>query len=168
MTTNMQFDKQVDRVADAIVGLVERTDGPVTLARVHREVDGFAQHEPPFWAHVVRCASGEVSFWCEMSKAGLAAFQKVMDERRIAIQFVNTLPYVLDGCFRENENWQPIVLLPARAANLDGPKGLIRVPQEVQDQIARAAAEQKTSLRPLAPRYDGATADHFSDANIDL
>ena len=29
--------------------IVERTDGPVTLARVDREVAGFAKDEPPNW-----------------------------------------------------------------------------------------------------------------------
>jgi hypothetical protein len=42
MRTNKQIEKQANRIADAIVELVERTDGPVTLARIHREIPGFA------------------------------------------------------------------------------------------------------------------------------
>ena len=51
--TNDTLEKQTNRIADAIVELVERTDGPVTLARVEREVAGFAKHEPPSWSFVI-------------------------------------------------------------------------------------------------------------------
>ena len=47
--TNDTLEKQTNRIADAIVELVERIDGPVTLAQVEREVPGFAGHAPPFW-----------------------------------------------------------------------------------------------------------------------
>lgn len=168
MTTDTKLEKQVSRIADAIVDLVERTDGPVTLVQVDREIEGFAKHEPPFWDHVLTYAGGEASFWNEMTEAGLAALLKLMSERRVAVQFVSVLPYILDGGVIGHENWQPIVLLPARAANVDSRNWLIRVPQSVQDRIAKDAAERKTSLRPLASHYVGGTADIFFGVNTDL
>jgi hypothetical protein len=41
--TNGQMENQANRVADAIVDLVERNNGPVTLARIGREIPGFAK-----------------------------------------------------------------------------------------------------------------------------
>jgi hypothetical protein len=168
MGTDTQLEKQTNQIADAIVDLVERTNGPVTLAQVEREIEGFHKDEPPFWCHVVTYAGGEASLWDEMTEAGLAALQKVTIERRVTVQFVSILPYILDSCVIADESWQPIVLLPARAANVDSRNWLIRVPQNVQDCIAKEAAERKTSLRPLAHHYPGATADHFFSVNADL
>jgi len=42
MRTDEQMEQQAIRIADAIVELVERTDAPVTLARIDREIPGFA------------------------------------------------------------------------------------------------------------------------------
>jgi hypothetical protein len=161
------LDKETARIADAIVELVERTDGPVTLARVEKEISGFAKHEPPSWQHVVRQrrSGREISFWGGMTEAGLAALHKVMRERRVAIQFVNVLPYFMEGCTIESEEWQPIVLLPASAANVDTQNWHLRVSQELYDHFAKQIAEGKTHPRLLTPQYDGATADFFFGVN---
>jgi len=159
------LEKEIARIADAIVGLVERTDGPVTLARVQEEISGFAKHEPPSWKHVVKHDGRETSFWSEMTEAGLAALLKVTRERRVAIQFVSVMPYLLDGCLIEDEDWQPIVLLPAKAANLDSQNWRLRVPQAVYGDIAKQVAERRTDLRLLTPDYAGATADRFFHVN---
>ena len=158
---NDTLEKQTNRIADAIVELVERTDGPVTLVRVQREVPGFAGHEPPFWHHVITHASGETSYWGGMSEAGFAAFRKVTVGRMVAIQFVNIVPYLVDGVVSTDETWQPIVLLPARAANMDTPTGLIRYPQWFLEHMVRLAATGKSRSRQLTPHYVGATADQF-------
>ena len=50
MRTNEQIENQASRIADAIVGLVERTDGPVTLTQIEREVEGFMTKEPQSWS----------------------------------------------------------------------------------------------------------------------
>lgn len=63
-----------------------------------------------------------------MTEAGLAALNNVTSEHRVAIQFVNVLPYLLENCIITRENWQPILLLPARAANIDTPNWLMRAP----------------------------------------
>jgi len=162
------LEREAGRIADAIVELVERSDGPVTLAQVQREISGFAKHEPPSWEHVVKHDGRETSFWSEMTEAGLTALLKVTRERRVAIQFVSILPYILDGCLIENEDWQPIVLLPARAANVDSPNWLLRVPPWCQEGLARATAEGKACHRLLTPPYVGATADHFFHVDTGL
>jgi hypothetical protein len=163
---NVNINKQASRIADAIVQLVERTDGPVTLARVDREVAGFAKDEPPAWEYVVTYASGEMSYWCDMTEAGVAALRNVMDGRRVAVQFVNPLLYIfLEGRVFKHENWQPIVLLPARAANVDSPNWLIRAPEYYQEYVARAAANGKTGHRLLTPAPVRFTADAFFDVN---
>jgi hypothetical protein len=161
MKTESQLEKETRRIADAIVELVKRTDGPVTLARVEREVPGFAKHDAPSWGHVLTSPKREISFWNGMTEAGLAALIKVISERRVAIQYVNLLLYMLEDCMIADENWQPIVLLPATAANLDTPNWLMRAP----DSIARAISNANVDNRLLTPCYAGATADGFFGAN---
>ena len=160
--TNDTLEKHTNRIANAIVELVERTDGPVTLARVQHEVPGFAGNAPPFWAHVARHAGGETSFWSDMTEAGLAGFRKVMNERRVAIQFVSPLLYLLEGRVMEDANWQPIVLLPARAANVDSPNWLIRAPEWYRQWLAK---ERSPGHRLREPDSVGATADMFFGIN---
>jgi hypothetical protein len=100
-------------------------------------------------------------FWYGMTEAGAAALQNVMSVRRVAIQFVSLLPYILEGCVIKEDNWQPIVLLPARAANLDTPNWLIRAPQAV----IRETTKRKVGHRLLTPCRVGATADQFFGVN---
>jgi hypothetical protein len=163
----MMKDRQLERLATAIatsiVELVERTDGPVTLARVQREVPGFAKTTAPAWSHVVEHAGGETLIWDGMTEAGHAALRKVMYGRRVAIQFVNSLLYRLDGIFIASENWQPIVLLPASAANLETPNWLVRAsPGHREHSLRRAAAQGNKGYRLLSSAYVGSTADVVS------
>ena len=155
--TNDTLEKQTNRIADAIVELVERIDGPVTLVQVEREVPGFAGHAPPFYDHVVRHAGRETSYWYDMSEAGVGALQKVLRGRRVAVQFVSQLLYLVEDGLIEEENWQPIVLLPARAANLDSPKWLVRASQDYV-----AIALDTPGWRLLKPEPVSFTADQFS------
>jgi hypothetical protein len=92
-----------------------------------------------------------------MSEAGVGALQKVLRGRRVAIQFVNSLLYLLEGRFADDENWQPIVLLPARAANLDCPRCLLRASQDYV-----AIALDTPGWRLLKPEPVSFTADQFS------
>ena len=97
-----------------------------------------------------------------MSEAGYLALRKVLNGRRVALQLVNVLPYLLEGCVIKNDGWTPMVLLPAKAANLDAPNRLMRVPPEHQKIIiARAAAERLTGYRALTPSSVRFTADGF-------
>jgi len=151
------IEKEANRIADAIVELVERADGPVTLTEVNRAVAGFAANEPPFYSYVIEHAGDESVYWSDMTEAGEKAFEKVLLGRRIAIQFVNPLLYFLAGGGIMDENWRPIVLLPARAANLDSPKWLMRGSQDFI-----AIAMSKPGWRPLTPGPVRYTADQFS------
>jgi hypothetical protein len=63
-----QIEKSANRIADAIVELVERTDGPVTLAQVEREIPGFAKKDPPAWCKMFH---GE-HFVCSLAAAARA------------------------------------------------------------------------------------------------
>src|SRR5258708_38832150 len=107
MTTNEQIEKQANHIADAIVDLVERTDGPVTFTQIEREVEGFATDEPSSWASELGERPGQpaVVVWDGMSEAGAAALRQVMRERRVAGQIVTPVFY-LDR-FLEDEKCIP-------------------------------------------------------------
>src|SRR5712691_10899819 len=73
-----RLEKQANGIADAIVQLVERTDGPETLARIDREVPGFAQNDGRSWQYYIEHDAGETIIWEGMSEAGRLALCKVM------------------------------------------------------------------------------------------
>jgi hypothetical protein len=150
-------EKEASRIADAIVELVERTDGPVPLCEIEREIPGFAAQGPPYWSYVIERNGEETVYWAGMTEAGMLALGNVMRRRRVAIQLVNVLPYVLLDDGLGCENWQPIVLLPAKAANLDSPKWLLRA-----SPLFQGIAKQTPSWRVLTPQPVGGTADGFS------
>jgi hypothetical protein len=163
MKNDKHLEKLANGIADLIVELVERTNGPVTLAKIACDIRGFAKNGQPAWDHIVTHADGETLIWRGMTEAGEAALHKVMCERRVAIQYVNVLPYLMDDWLIDDEHWQPILLLPARAANLESPNKLIRASQEYREYaVARAAAQGKTGYRLLAPGSVRYTADEFS------
>jgi hypothetical protein len=164
MTTNEQIEKQASSIAEAIVDLVERTDGPVTLAQVEREIPGFVANESPAKGYIIEHDDGEAVIWNRMTEAGLTALRKVIRGRRLAIQFVNVLPYFLEDCFIDDERWWPMVLLPARAANLETPAfPLMRASQKYRDLcITQATARGKTGNRLLTPGSVVSTADRFA------
>ena len=164
MIQGKKLEKQASLIADAIVELVERTDGPVTLARIDREIRGFAANEAPSWEYVIEHGSEETLVWDGMSKAGLAALRKVMSGRRVAVQhLINLTPYLLEGGFPPRVNWMPVVLLPVRTANLDTPKWLMRYSEKFLDQCMRmAAARGERGYRRLTPSAVCITADRFA------
>jgi hypothetical protein len=160
MKTNEQMEKQASRIADAIVDLVERNNGPVTLAQIEHEVGGFAT-DGPGWAYTLgeRPEQPAVVVWDGMTEAGAAALWQVMRGRRVAVQLV-TRDLYLDR-FLECENWVPMVLLPVRAANIDGPRWHIRAPEAYLDQVP-TIPHLKDSFRFLTPGPVRSTADQFS------
>ena len=164
MTQAKKLEKQANLIADAIVDLVERSDGPVTLARLDREIQGFAKKDPPSWAYVVEHDAGETLVWDGMTEAGLAALRKVMSGRRVAVQhLINLAPYLLEGRLPPDENWMPVVLLPVHAANLDTPKWLMRYSEKFLDLCMRLAAERgERGYRRLTPSAVRITADRFA------
>jgi hypothetical protein len=157
MKTNGQMEKQAIRIAAAIVDLVERADGPVTLAQIEREVPGFSKKEPPAWEYFLERDDGETIIWNGMTEAGYMALRKVMSGHRVAVQYVSLMPYLVEECLLQRENWLPIVLLPVRAANLDTPRWRIRCSQAYRDYCIK-----KPGHRPLTPATVRHTADQFS------
>jgi hypothetical protein len=98
-----------------------------------------------------------------MTEAGGKALRKVTKERMVAVQFVNVLPYLIDGCVETAENWQPVVLLPAKAANIAAPIGLLRFPESFFKRLTELPDIGEN--RPLTTRYGGATADELFHVN---
>src|SRR5262245_40222767 len=142
---------EATRIADDIVALVERTGGPVTLCRVHREVAGFAAAEPPYREICREKAGQRVIYWSGMTEAGAQALNDVLYGSRVAVEIVNVLPYFLDGGGLENDDWVPIVLLPASHANLSAKNGLFRVPKELLPSW-KVLTPAGGSARPTDPR----------------
>jgi hypothetical protein len=165
MNVNMQLEKRSSKIADAIVDLVNDTDGPVTLLQVEREVPGFAMNGLPAWYFAFHRPSGDDLVWGGITEAGEAALRKIVYGRKVAIQFVTPLPYLLDvgACCLDRDDWVPIMLLPARAANIDGPKFLARLsPQCLEDTLARQPSDERAKSRLLTPRPLRFAADYFS------
>jgi hypothetical protein len=163
MKVDEQIEKQASRIADAIVELVEHIDGPVTLARIHRDIPGFAKEDPNVWQFYVEHDDGEQVIWDGMTEAGLAALRNVMSGRRVAVQYLTgSLLYLIDGCYHRSEKWVPIVLLPARAANMDTPNWLVRGSSAFQKSCIERAAAGVKGYRWLTPSAVRCTADQIA------
>src|SRR5436309_4753621 len=128
-----QMEKAATRIADTIVELVERVGGPVTFARIEGEIPGFTSDGVRGWEYAIEKNDREMIIWDGMSQAGFTALRRVLSEHRVAVQYVSPVLYVVEGHLLQNENWVPMALLPARAANVDGPRWLTRLPQEALD-----------------------------------
>jgi hypothetical protein len=163
VSTNKRTERQAKRIADAIVDLVERTDGPVTFARIAREISGFAKVEPPARVFELVDSDERKVIWGGLTEAGHAALRKVMCGRRVAVQHVSSEFYLRDRCCLPDKDWLPTVLLPVRAANLDTPNWRVRCSQRLRDYcVTTAAKEGKPGFRALTPAGVCRTADAFS------
>jgi hypothetical protein len=148
----------VARIAREIVDLVEQTNGPVPLNRIDEQVWGFRAHSGPNWSYSIPHNTGEMVIWNGMTKPGAEALRYVLDKRQVALQFVNVLPYVFEDVRLLDPAWQPVVLLPVRAANIGGPHWAFRVPPELAHKfISEAGADGRHRL--LIPATDCFTAD---------
>jgi hypothetical protein len=133
--------RQAGRIADAIVDLVERSGGPITLAQIDREVPGFAEMDPtaPSW-----CWGEEESFfWSGMTRQGCEALRAVLLGRRVALQPASPLVYLLHGRYSDDQNWVPIALVPAAMAKLRTSRLLISGPEEVLKQLEDLATAKQ-------------------------
>jgi hypothetical protein len=148
---NKQLEKETKRIAEAIVALVERTDGPVTFGRIEREVRGFKAKGGPEWDHLIEEQGRERIIWSGMTEAGVAALRRVLSQRRVALEPVSLIIYLLDGHLSRREGWVPVVLLPAQHANIDTDRWLMRMPKGVLDSLPRAAKSCYRWLQPDAP-----------------
>jgi hypothetical protein len=161
--SNSLVEREVERIAAAIVDLIERTNGPVLLSELDEKVSGFSATHGPAHEYFISHKQGETLVWEGMTEAGCKALRNVLNTRRVAIQYVSILPYLLADAMSSNENWQPFVLIPARAANLDTPTWAMRVSPKMQVMmLKKAAATKHTGYRPLTPRPVRFTADQFS------
>jgi hypothetical protein len=155
--------REVERIAAAIIDLVERTNGPVLLSELDEKVSGFSAAHGPAHEYFISHNQGETLVWEGMTEAGYKALRNVLNTRQVAIQYVSVLPYLLADAMSSNENRQPFVLIPARAANLDTPTWAMRVSPKMQVMmLKKAAATEHTGYRPLTPRPVRFTADQFS------
>ena len=158
---NKHLDKEAKRIADAIVELVERTDGPVTFTQIEREIPGFAAKGRRVWQYTIGETPEKPALvvWGDMTEPGVMALKRVMGERRVAVQYVTPVLYL--DCLLEHENWAPMVLLPARAANLDTLRWLMRAPETYLEHVP-TIPHLKECYRFLTPGPVGSTADQFS------
>jgi hypothetical protein len=162
METANQLNQMVDTISNAIVALVERTDGPVTLAQIERDVPGFAEGRLPAWEYFVEEPDEELLIWDGMTQAGTMALGDILRGRKVAVQLVNVVPYLLDGRVLMNDKWWPIVLLPKEAANLSTPRWLMRVAQSFKEYAHGSAIKEGLSDQVLTPRSLRFSADQFA------
>lgn len=151
---------KVARIANEIVDLVERADGPVPLNKLDEHVRGFRAPYGPSWSYFIRHNAGEAIIWNGMTRAGNKALRQVLNDREVALQLVNALPYVAENVRLLDPDWQPAVLLPVRAANIDGPHWAFRVPPALAPKMMAGWAGD-ARYRSLTPRQIGFTADRF-------
>jgi hypothetical protein len=159
---------RVARIAREIVDLVERTDGPVPLNRIDEQVGGFSARSSESrrsYSYFIRHNTGEVVIWNGLTKAGCDALQCVLHERKVALQFVNVIPYLFENVRLLDPDWQPVVLLPVRAANIDGPKWAFRLPPALVDPFMTGLGADGR-YRPLVPQQVGSTADRCWDVEL--
>jgi hypothetical protein len=119
-------------IADAIIRLVETSVEPVTFSRVAREIPGFAG--PPYYDVRSHMDKRKI-FWTNLTEDGRDALTTVLNGR-VALEATSPLPYLLDGNGEmpapgadENGIWVPLLLHPAKTANLALGPGLFRVPR---------------------------------------
>jgi hypothetical protein len=148
---------RVERIADAIVALVEHTNGPIFLHEIDQEIAGFKTTGKKGYVLFIQYNGKETAYWAGMTKCGFEALRSVLNNRRVAVQYVSYLPYFFDGIEIDVDGWQPIALVPVRAANLSTPKWDVRV-LPANRELAVAAGQGQ----PLAPQSVHFTADQFA------
>src|SRR6478609_3647163 len=94
-TNSNSLDREVERIAATIVDLIERTNGPVLLSELDEKVSGFSATHAPTREYFVLHEHREIVVWEGMTEAGYKALRNVLNTRRVAIQYVSILPYLL-------------------------------------------------------------------------
>ena len=163
MDATTQLENLSNKIADAIVTLVNDTNGPVTFSQLDLDIPGFKSAERSTWDYLIDNSGKEFLIWSGMSEAGFLALSKVISGHRVAIQYVNVLPYILDDYLPCDDAWLPAVLVPANAANLETPRRLLRMSEYNRDYIMqRAIADKKAGYAMRTPGPLRFTADQFS------
>lgn len=131
MKRDDKLAKETTLIADAIIDLVESTGGSVTVFQLEREIRGFATEGLDHWDCYVERGDEHFVVWEGMTEAGTLALQRVLFANKVAIEFTTPLIYlVLEGRCLQCENWCPILLYPAKAANVRTPQGLLYLPKQ--------------------------------------
>jgi hypothetical protein len=92
-----------------------------------------------------------------------AALRDVITGRKVAIQYVIPMFYIVENPLCECENWEPVVLLPKSDGNLESPNRLLRASRGYQEYALRCASEGKMSgIRRITPRAASFAADPFA------
>lgn len=160
MSKTEALQAEIDCFAAAIVDLVEKKNGPILLTELGEKISGFAMSPRQGYEYFISHKQGETVVWDGMTEAGYKALRNVLNTRRIAIQYVRMLPYLLAGTISSSEHWQPFVRMPARAANFDTPIWAFRVSPMMQTAMMIEAAATGTPANDPGPvRF---TADEFS------
>lgn len=158
---NHTVQRRANKIANAIVKLVDQV-GPVTLAHINRNISGFSKKDDPSWSYHLDSVVGRWLIWNGMTEAGLLALRGVLRNRRVALQWVDVRPYLIENFVLENDDWRPALLLPANAANLDSPDRLLRVSPAYQQYCLKTAAEEKLAgYRALTPALPPLFTDQF-------
>ena len=153
MSTNHKLNASAAKIADAIIDLVEKAGGPVTLARITTDVPGFAEQVGPAWEYVVDHADGRATIWTGMTEEGYSALREVIGGRRVAVQPVPFWFYLVEDSICTAENWLPLVLRPASVANIECGRWLLHIPPNQQKGMMElAAAKNILPYRHIAPR----------------
>jgi hypothetical protein len=164
MSATAQLERLSNEIADAIVDLVNDTDGPVTLAKIEREISGFTKSDSPVWHFELNYPGGNQFVWGDMTEAGESALRKIVHGKRLAVQFVTPQPYLIEGYmnFIDRSDWLPIMLLPARSANISTNLLARLSPQSLEDTLASTPSNGRAAIRLLKPHPLRFAADCFS------
>jgi hypothetical protein len=133
-----------ERIANDIVAVVEKTGGPVTLARIARKVPGFEQTGAYSWRYEV----DDTLVWDQMTEEGWKALEAVILEGRVAQRMASTSAYLLDGRRPTSPNWMPIYLVPKALANFRLRGALISESEEVLKHFEAVAAARREQGLP--------------------
>jgi hypothetical protein len=136
----------VNQIRNQIVDVVEKVGGPVTLARIARDVTGFEARGSYTWDYEL----GDMLVWTKMTKAGMRALNDVIFGKRVAVGPASALIYFLDGRYCTAANWMPILLLPKAMANFRTLGLLASGSEEVLQQFDALLAAHRAQGLPCA------------------
>jgi hypothetical protein len=150
MSRDTELAQETNRIADAIVKLVERSRGGVTLFKLDREIPGFATEDPDSWDCYSELGGNQQIYWDGMTEVGTLALQQVLFGNKVAVEFTTPLIYLLlEGRYLNCENWCPVLLYPAKAANVRTPQGLLYLPKQfLKPEMMRPRWERITPAPP--------------------
>ena len=146
--TTEPSDKAITRLTDAIEAQVKARVDHVSSAELALSVPGFLTAEAKE-QYAIRLADTLV--WAGVTKTAAQALWNLLDERRVCLQNTTLLVYACDGMMLHDKNRTPMVLRPARFANIVTISGvpLCAAPRELKAAKRRIAKDKK--LGPPSP-----------------